>query len=621
MSKQSYRAALACIALLTLLFNLPLSVLAQAQSSSAQEKKDKKKDDNKKDDNKSQDDKKATKQERRYQEIKQFSEERFRTNPEFRDEVNVAYRQMQREHSEYAFRINTRDADDEQVMRTGDKLKIEDTLYDNPMAQDYVNRVGQSLVPAGSNQLYAFKITLNPVPEARALSTGTVYVSSGLLSVVDNEAQLAYVLGHEIAHVEREHWHEDVLVEHGLDDYNEKQQQKRKLIGNITSIGLGVMTGGLSNSFSTGANVAFFAEAYVMPNILKLAVPNAVVSWDKAQEDEADRLGLEYMLKRNYDPREVPKFYASLQRASASDKRASLGFMANAVRITDRMQQVSSVIGGFGGSLQDKLLIGSINLNSQQQTEALVSSQTATGKQPDEGKTLDPTRDAAGRAATAERMVGGTLSDELKAKLEAGEIIGSTAEFEAVMAELKRDNGVRAYYYDMFRMARENLEESLRIRNNDPFAHFYYGKVLKLTARNASEKSRAMVEFRRAIDLDVRKVLPEARLNRALAMMENKDPSQMPEIVSSLKEYVNLYQRIHGGVLPPNMDVIYDYMQEAGEVAWSASPATNVSTKNIEPIGIMQGTAPRPTAVVSNESQTPAQSSQPPGGGGRRRKQ
>lgn len=617
MSKQSYRSTLTCITLLTLLFSMPLSILAQAPSNSAPDKSDKK--DKKKSDSAGSDDKKTAKQERKYQEIKRFSEERYRTNAEFRDEVDEAYRQMLRDHSQYAFLINTRDSDDEQVTRTGDKLKIEDTLYDNPMAQDYVNRVGQSLVPAGSNHLYAFKITLNPVPEARALSTGTVYISSGLLSVVDNEAQLAYVLSHEIAHVEQEHWREDVLVEHGLDDYNEKQQQKRKLIGNITSIGLGVMTGGLSGSFSTGANVAFLAEAYVMPNILKLAVPNAVVSWDKAQEDEADRLGLDYMLKRNYDPREVPKFYASLQRTSAGDKRAEMGFIANAVRITDRMQQVSSIIGGFGGSLQDKLLIGSINLNTQQQTEALIASQPATEKQPDTGKTLDPSRDAAGRAATAERMVSGTLSAELKAKLEAGEIIGSTAEFEAVMAELKRDNGVRAYYYDMFRMSRENLEESLRIRSNDPFAHFYYGKVLKLTARNASEKSRAMAEFRRAIDLDVRKVLPEARLNRALAMMENKDPAQMPEIVSSLKEYVNLYQRIHGGSLPPNMDVIYDYMQEAGEVGWSAPPVTNVSTKNIEPLGIMQGTVPRPAAAVSNETQTPAPAAQPPGGGKRRK--
>jgi hypothetical protein len=125
---------------------------------------------------------KVTKQEREYQKIKQFSDDLYAKDPVFREEVEAAYRQKQREHSEYAFFINTRDARDEQITRTGDKLKIDDTLYDNPLVQDYVNRVGQSVAPPGSTKLYAFKVTLNPIPEARSLSTGTVYISSGLLS-------------------------------------------------------------------------------------------------------------------------------------------------------------------------------------------------------------------------------------------------------------------------------------------------------------------------------------------------------------------------------------------------------------------------------------------------------
>jgi hypothetical protein len=375
MSKQTYRSFLTCIALLSFLCCMPLSIMARVSTKAAQEKQEKQdkkeqdKKDKKKEDNKADDKSRAGKQERKYQEIKRFSEERYRSNADFRDEVDEAYRQKQREHSEYAFNINIRDSDDDQVTRTGDKVKIEDTLYDNPLAQDYVNRVGQSVVPPGSANLYAFKIILNPIPEARSLSTGTVYVSSGLLSVVDNEAQLAYVLGHEVAHVERDHWREDVLVQHGLDDYNEKRQQNRKLIGNIASIGIGVITGGLGGSLGAGASAAFFAESLVMPNILKLAIPNAVISWDKLQEDEADKLGLEYMLKRNYDPREVPKFYASLQRTSQRDKRAGLGFIANAVRVTDRIQTVSSVIGGFGGSIQDKMLIGAVNLSASRMME------------------------------------------------------------------------------------------------------------------------------------------------------------------------------------------------------------------------------------------------------------
>jgi hypothetical protein len=170
------------------------------------------------------------------------------------------------------------------------------------------------------------------------------------------------------------------------------------------------------------------------------------------------------------------------------------------------------------------------------------------------------------------------MSPELQAKLDAGELIGTSAEFEAVMAGLMRDNGVRAYYFDMFQMARDNLEESLRIRSNDPYSHYYYGKVLKLTARSASEKSRALSEFVTAIQLDKRRVIPEPYLFRALSMIENKDPGQIKEVTDSLKQYVAIYQREHGGTLPPNMDVIYDYMQEAGEMGWMASPAVNVKT-------------------------------------------
>src|SRR5215510_1139700 len=198
---------------------------------------------------------KPTKQEREYQKIKQFSDKLYAEDAGFREEVEETYRHKQREHSEYAFFTNTRDNQDDQVMRTGDKLKVEDTLYDNPLVQDYVNRVGQSIVPKDSTKLYAFKVTLNPIPEARALSTGTVYISSGLLSLIDNEAQLAYVLGHEVAHVEKDHWREDVMVERGMQRFYEKQQQKRALVG----LGAGAAVGGATGSFSKGATTGLLA--------------------------------------------------------------------------------------------------------------------------------------------------------------------------------------------------------------------------------------------------------------------------------------------------------------------------------------------------------------------------
>ena len=161
------------------------------------------------------------------------------------------------------------------------------------------------------------------------------------------------------------------------------------------------------------------------------------------------------------------------------------------------------------------------------------------------------------------------------------------------MAAITRDNGIRAYHFDMFKMARENLEDSLRIRSNDPYSHYYYGKILKLTARTPQEKLRALGEFAQAIQLDRRKVIAEPHLFRALSMVDAKDPNQMQEIVNALKDYVAIYQREHSGGLPPNMEVIYDYMQEAGEVSWTATPAVNVSTKGIDPIGAKMETPPQ----------------------------
>lgn len=573
------RSPLVSILVIALLVPMLVPAVAAAHrktplsASLGQDKKDKDKKSEKKEDQP-----KLSREEKEYQKIKKFSVDLYFKDAEFREAVDESYLQKQREHSEYAYYINTRNPAIQQVTRDGDKLKVEYALYDNPLAQDYVNRVGQSLVPSSSTRLYTFRILLNPIPESRALSTGTVYVSSGLLSVIDNEAQLAYVLGHEIGHVEKEHWKEDILVIKGAKPYNDKQAQKRALwgvvIGAVASVVGGGDVGVLAYSYST--------------SVLKSIVPNAITSWDRLQEDEADQLGLKYMLDRNYDVREVPKFYANLRRTSSLDPRVRLGFVADKDRINEREEQVKSLIGSSNAA-QKSVYVGATDLAP--------------------GKMLDPSQNAGARAEAAQKTITGTLAADIQAKLDAGELIGNSAEFEAVMAGISRDNGVRAYYFDMFKMARENLEESLRIRSNDPYAHYYYGKILKLTARTSQEKLRALGEFAQAIQLDKRRVIAEPHLYRALSMIDTKDSSQTQEIVNGLKDYVAIYQREHSGALPPNMEVIYDYMQEAGDTVWTATPAINVSTKGIEPIGAKMDMSSR--SVVPTETQPTSTQPQP----------
>ena len=585
LSRRSHMAWILVLSFLTSLA-LPVTVVGRSKSSvsrvAREQDKDKKE---KKEDSKKEDKPKLSKDEKEYQKVKKFSLDLYLKDADFRDAVEDAYLKKQREHSEYAYYINTRNPALEQVTRDGDKLRVEYTLYDNPLAQDYVNRVGQSIVPSGSTRLYTFRIMLNPIPESRALSTGTVYVSSGLLSIIDNEAQLAYVLGHEIAHVEKEHWKDDVLVAQGVEPYNEKQAKKRALFGAIVTAAAGAVAGAATGSMANAYGTMLLA-AQIAPTVAKLWVPNAITSWDRLQEDEADQLGLKYMLDRSYDVREVPKFYANLRNTASVDPRVRLGFIADKDRIAEREEQVKSLIGS-SDLAQKNLYIGTANLAP--------------------GKMLDPSQNAGQRADAAQKRIDTSLAPEIKAKLDAGELIGNSAEFEAVMAGITRDNGVRAYHFDMFKMARENLEESLRIRSNDPYAHYYYGKILKLTARTSQEKLRALGEFATAIQLDKRRVIAEPYLYRALSMIDAKDSGQMPEIINALKDYVAIYQREHGGALPPNMEVIYDYMQEAGEVGWVATPAMNVSTKGIEPLGTKMESSTRPVAPQpSVENQTPS---------------
>jgi len=601
-SRRSQIASLVMFALLLPML-LPSLAVASGRTARQQEAADKNKKDKPAKDEKNT----LSKQERKWLEVYKFSKQRFDTNPDFRLEVEEAYRRMQREHSEYAFSINSEDAKGELVKRDKNKVRATTTLYENPLAQDYVNRVGQSMVPAGSDKLYAFKIMLNPVPEARSLSTGTIYVSTGLLASIDNEAQLAYVLGHEIAHVEKEHWRDDVLVAEGLEDWNEKNRQQKERLGLITKVGLSFATMGMANAANlTGWAGTMFADA-AMPTIFKLAMPDTVVAWDRQQEDQADEAALRYMLDRKYDPREVPKFYAKLKALSQRDKRTGLGFIASAARLSEREPLLMSLVPMMAGSATGMLMTGAISLNMknmQDQVQATVNAMLPKEKESDTGKKLDPTANAAGREQASQAAVTGEYAGKIKELLDAGELIGSSAEFQSVMAAIRRDNGIRAFYYDMFQMARENLEESIRIRSNDPFAHYYYGIVLKLTARTLGEKQRALNEFALAVQYDRRKVLAEPYLHRALAMIDSKE-SHTREIVENLKEYVQLYQRQNAGALPANMDLIYDYMQDAGELSWTAIPAMNVSTKNIEPIGVTTPAAAQRTVATPSSDTTP----------------
>lgn len=453
---------------------------------------------------------KAEKDAKRYDKLKSFATNLYQTDVDFREEVDDHYADIQREHSAKAFDNNIATPARPTVVHDGDRLRLQNGLYDNKMVSDYINRVGQHLVPSDSDKLFAFRLVAHPVPFAETLSTGTIYVSTGLVSLLDNEAQLAYVLAHEMAHVQMDHWKLKSMLSLAEDDFIRKEGAKRRLIGLGIGAAIGVAAGA-----ATGGDASRMAGAAVLGGGIGMSIAGAwgnalSLDWDTVQENEADDMAFKAILKQSYDVREVPKLYASLQAAVKQDQRVGLGFIGNRRRTAERLANADETING--------------------------------------------------------------LRSELDAKQ--GKLTITQPDFVRVMSVLKRDNGILSFYHDMFQLAKSNLEYARTNRPNDPSAHYYFGKVMKLVGRTDEDRKLADEAFQRAIQFDQRERNFGAHFYRALALIDQKKPELNPEIARELQAYMMASMRFasdeaaFANALPANLDDLYDYLTEAGEVRW-----------------------------------------------------
>lgn len=488
--------------------------------------------------------KKRTEEAKKYATLQEFALDHYAGEPDFHDDVDQAYADLQAHQALEAFNINT-SKPAEIIEKDGDILKIRRQLYDNPRVQDFVNRIGQRLVPTDSDKLYAFKVIQSPVPTAYTLSTGTIYISTGLISLIDNEAQLAYVLSHELAHVYKDHWKLKVMAPLAEEEYNRRQEKKRALWGAVFA-GIGAGVGAIARGkegIPLGAT-AGFASGYLIGTFMSRKLD---VDWFTVQENEADDFALKNTLERNYDVQEVPKLYLALTRLGTADQRVGLGFMGNRKRVKERMDHVQ------------KLLQADLQPTYQQ-------------------------------------------------KLKAGQLLGASPDYQLMMAELKRDNGILAFYFDMFNMAQQNLRQAVNLRTDDARARYYYGKVMKLVARSDADKELAKREVIEAIKLDQhRRTLPEAELQQALILMDSPDTRSQSEAIEALKNYITAYQQNrvqewkYSGSLPSNMETLYDYLRLLGEPKWKPQmpDVYRVVTAEVGAGGTVAAMAPSHEASVA----------------------
>jgi len=156
-------------------------------------------------------------------------------------------------------------------------------LVTDPVIDEYVNRIGQNLVRHSDARVpFTIKVLDNQEVNAFALPGGFFYVDSGLILAADNEAELAGVMAHEIAHVAARH---------------ATKNMTRAQIWNIAAVPL-IFIGG--------------PVAYAISEVAGLAVPLGFLKFSRDAEREADLLGLEYDYATGYDPQAFVQFFEKL---------------------------------------------------------------------------------------------------------------------------------------------------------------------------------------------------------------------------------------------------------------------------------------------------------------------
>jgi len=178
----------------------------------------------------------------------------------------------------------------------------------------------------------------DPTLNAFAMPNGRLYVHSGLLSRLDNEAQLAMILGHEMTHVTSRH-----ALRFTRDATN--KQILFTVLAVAASIGVAVASGSRAKSGDyVGAAVLSQTANAILGIGLQLAAIAAINGYGRDLEREADQGGMEKLVRAGYDPNEAPKVFQLL--LSESKDRGSLEtfFFGSHPKLQERITTTTELV-------------------------------------------------------------------------------------------------------------------------------------------------------------------------------------------------------------------------------------------------------------------------------------
>ena len=184
-------------------------------------------------------------------------------------------------------------------------------VYDDPQLQAWVDAIGKDLLQYSNDSRfeYTFRILDTEVINAFALPGGYIYVTRGLMSYLNNEAQLAVVLGHEIGHV---------AANHAVEQYTNNV---------LASIGLAV--GG-----------AVFEDLGPLLGAAQTGLQLLFLKYGRDDESQSDTLGVMYASRAGYDAAEGAKFFETLSRLQEQAGSAIPTWASTHPDPTDREEKI-----------------------------------------------------------------------------------------------------------------------------------------------------------------------------------------------------------------------------------------------------------------------------------------
>jgi len=204
-------------------------------------------------------------------------------------------------------------------------------VYEDAKLRAYVNDMGRRLAAVSHrpNLPYTFEIVDASVVNAFAVPGGYVYFTRGILAYLNNEAELAGVMGHELGHITARH---------------SAQQYSRAQLAQV-----GVLVGGL-----------FLGE--MVSGLAQLGVGMLFLSFSRDNERQADALGVEYAVRAGYDGKELAGFFETLERMNPGSDRSGLpGWFSTHPSPEDRVAAVRREAGEW----QKRLGIKDLKVNRE----------------------------------------------------------------------------------------------------------------------------------------------------------------------------------------------------------------------------------------------------------------